>query len=94
MHVDMVCSMDAMDILEMMCMLNSTQITPHRAGSGFKTKDVCEVDRGFKFNNLRFLAFGISKDHDPSNELSLIKLYLSFKVCVTSHKTDVASLIF
>ena len=41
------------------------------AGSGFKTKGLSEVDRGFKFNNLRLLAFGSPKNHDPGNELSL-----------------------
>ena len=29
MHVDMVCPMNAIDMLEMLCMLNLTQITPH-----------------------------------------------------------------
>ena len=77
--------MNAMDILEMLCMLTLTQITAHRcedvlylsdlppsslflfgAGSGFKTKGLSEVDRGFKFNDLHFLVFGGSQNHDPA----------------------------
>ena len=30
MHVGIVCSMNAIDMLEILCMLNLTQITPHK----------------------------------------------------------------
>ena len=41
-----------------------------------------QVDRGFKFVSLCFSAFGSSEKNDPCNELSLLELFHSFKICV------------